>query len=502
MVALEGIVVHTQTRQPLAKAHVRLSGVSPNDVEFLTGADGKFQMQAKPGSYMLSAHKTGFLSWSYGQRQPLRSGRSLELTAGQSLPPFTAELIPGGVVAGTVIDELGNPVTGANVSILRTFYWPGGKRGVSEAGRTVTDDRGQYRLHSLNPGRYLLRASTPLGSKLAGLRYAGTYFPSAESVERATWLQVTAGGQLENTVVQIKPTLDVTVRGMVIDTEDGGPVSNVNLMMLPDGMPLPELGPSAYVRDPAGHFEFRFVRPGRYIIYTNTTHKGRRYALREKIDVRENMDPLRLRMSPALRLSGKVRVEGEGGLDMTKLIFGLEAAGDISGGGGAKVDAAGEFYLENLDAGVYEARVPNLENAYLKSITLGGRPLQEPYLILDPGTMPQLEVTVSLHDASITGTVKAPDGKASSFAAIVAIPTPGSGSIFNRTQAEGTKSDGTFRLAGLGPGEYRVYAFANAETGAWYDPEFLKPFEKFGTTVKLEERESRALTLVPADAER
>jgi uncharacterized protein (DUF2141 family) len=484
LVEVSGRVVHAQTRAPLGKVLVRLAGASPKDVETLSGADGAFTLQAKPGAYTLSAHKNGYLSWTYGQRRPGGAGATLELKAGEAPAAISAGMTPGGVVAG--------------VQLVRFEPAAGGRRYTREVERVSTDDRGQFRLHSLRPGRYLLAAALPRSSSPAGQRYGGTFYPSADTVDRAGLVEVKAGQEIEGAVIQIRPTPEVTVRGVVLDAEDGGPLHNVQLLWMPEGVPLAELLSPVYVRDPGGSFEVPSLRPGRYTVTSNTLHKGRRFAMYEKVEVRPEMEPVRLRMGPALRLTGKVKVEGEGALDLSKLIFGLETPAEISGGGAAKVDASGAFTIDNLAPGVYAVRMINLTAGYLQSIELGGRPLEEPYFILDPGSSPSVAVTLAVPGGEIHGRAQLPGGRPAPNAWVAAVPQRG-GATFNRTVAAMADHAGAYRIQGLGPGEYKVYCFTDADTGIWYDAELLQPFASHGVAVQLGEHEKRALPVTAVD---
>jgi len=49
-----------------------------------------------------------------------------------------------------------------------------------------------------------------------------------------------------------------------------------------------------------------------------------------------------------------------------------------------------------------------------------------------------------------------------------------------------TDEKGNFKMRPTGPGEYKLFAWDDVETGAPQDPEFRKPFEKQAVSVKLE----------------
>jgi hypothetical protein len=62
---------------------------------------------------------------------------------------------------------------------------------------------------------------------------------------------------------------------------------------------------------------------------------------------------------------------------------------------------------------------------------------------------------------------------------------------------------GQFTFKGVAPGEYRVYAWEEAEYGSWMDPDFLKPVESRGEAVSVSEsgRQAVQVNLIPAEAQ-
>src|SRR5207245_3126565 len=78
------------------------------------------------------------------------------LVEGQAMKYVAFRLTPAGNVSGHVRDFAGEPVTGLRVQILRSAYDGSGKRALQTVGTTRTDDRGEYRLYWVTPGRYYL----------------------------------------------------------------------------------------------------------------------------------------------------------------------------------------------------------------------------------------------------------------------------------------------------------------------------------------------------------
>jgi hypothetical protein len=58
-----------------------------------------------------------------------------------------------------------------------------------------------------------------------------------------------------------------------------------------------------------------------------------------------------------------------------------------------------------------------------------------------------------------------------------------------------TGSDGRFRFSEIPPGDYKLFAWDDIETGAWENAEFVRPFEMRGQPVRVTENSKDSLTL-------
>jgi hypothetical protein len=70
-------------------------------------------------------------------------------------------------------------------------------------------------------------------------------------------------------------------------------------------------------------------------------------------------------------------------------------------------------------------------------------------------------------------------------------------------QTANTDFSGQFTFKSVTPGEYRVYAWEEADYGAWMDPDFLQPLESRGEAVSVPEggRQAIQVNLSPADSQ-
>jgi len=95
------------------------------------------------------------------------------------------------VIAGRIVDEFGEPLTGAQVSVLRYGY-VNGVRQLRPAGQgNRTDDQGAFRVFGLPPGEYYVAASTGLIDAVK--RDPPVYYPGTMSFAEAQPITLGAG---------------------------------------------------------------------------------------------------------------------------------------------------------------------------------------------------------------------------------------------------------------------------------------------------------------------
>ncbi len=136
---IAGAVVTDETpAQPLRNASVTLTGAElPHGLMVLTDADGRFAFNALPaGRFSLTASKPAYLAMSYGQSAPESGpGVPISLADGQQISDVVLKLPRGGIVTGRVVDQRGEPVRGAPVLVMRARI-VAGERVVKAVGGT------------------------------------------------------------------------------------------------------------------------------------------------------------------------------------------------------------------------------------------------------------------------------------------------------------------------------------------------------------------------------
>lgn len=162
---VKGRVVAADTGRPLRRVQVSLS--SPDLTEsrsMSTTAQGLFEFKELPaGRYSLTASRAGFLQVQYGQRRVGEAGRPLQIADGQQATDVSLALPRTGSIAGRITDEVGEPLANVTVFPAHWRFFRGRRRLVRAPGGASfnrTDETGQYRITSLEPGEYFVIATT------------------------------------------------------------------------------------------------------------------------------------------------------------------------------------------------------------------------------------------------------------------------------------------------------------------------------------------------------
>jgi Carboxypeptidase regulatory-like domain len=148
-----GQVVDGASGQAIPSAIVTLD----RSTHVMTTSDGRFAFRnLDPGSYGLSATKSGYISAGFGAQRAGGAPRSVVIVEGQRRRDVVIRLWRHAAITGTVIDEAGEPVIGVSVTALRRTTVGGRVKFVPEGYSTPTDDRGMYRISHLGPGAYVV----------------------------------------------------------------------------------------------------------------------------------------------------------------------------------------------------------------------------------------------------------------------------------------------------------------------------------------------------------
>jgi hypothetical protein len=224
---IKGRVVDATTKAPLAGARVRLSGSSPRG-PVLTDSAGAFVFNGLPaGTYSFDIERNGYLpaSWPDVSKWIRRQEARITLAATDNLENVTLPIERGGVVAGKVMSATGEPMSGAQVSLVRVVPPIYTRIG-------TTNDLGDYRVADLPPGRYVLRAQlrtatyNPPDTPLSGL--LPTYYPGTLQRGDARELVVGRGGEVTEASLRLLEGM-LSLLDVTVTYTDGRPAASAML---------------------------------------------------------------------------------------------------------------------------------------------------------------------------------------------------------------------------------------------------------------------------------
>jgi hypothetical protein len=491
--AIVGRVFDAATNAPIRRAQIQGSN-NELFVDALSDDQGRFQLNDLPaGEWRVTVAKGGYFTWRPGQRRPFESPPPITLTRGQRV---TADvpLSRGGVIAGRVYDDTGEPLAGLRVRVYRAKM-SGGYRRLEDVGAAdQTDDTGAYRIFGLPPGDYYVAASlrvAPLDS-VVQTTYSPTYYPGTGELAEAQRIRVELGS--ESTVIfPLLPVRSVSVTGTVL-TSSGGP-ANAFLNLVSDaaefGTPLGIGG----VTLPDGTFTIPDVPPGRYTLSASLRGDGpTENGSVPVVVVNDDVSGNTIVTGRPATMKGRFVADGGvvGALPKALLVATAARAGGtvLASGDGP------DFELDELSE-PFTLKVEYLPDEWtVKAIVVDGADVTDAKLSLAANQEARAQVVLTNRVTSVTGTVT-DDGRPAKAAVVVFAADSSKWSYPSRfVRTASADESGRFRMNGLPPAErYLAVAADYVEDGEHYDPEFLERIRSAAIEFSLADAETRALEL-------
>jgi hypothetical protein len=311
---ITGTVVDGSTGEAVAGAIVYLSSSEPaRPVQYgqtrqVTDGRGRFAFVELAGdaSYTIAASKFGYLDGGYGRDvTPVDPLRSIQLKPDEWVSNLRVQIWRPGAISGTVRDESGEPVVGVFVRALARHRIQG-RDDLVAGPLTLSNDRGEYRLTDLSPGRYLVQvpsvqAAVPAQTKMAAsqtrnapqgvvevdeshrlvigrypvppppangrqMAYGAIFHPAATSLSQAMAIDLKFGEERPAIDLTLVPVPTARITGLAEGPAEA--LRSLTLRLLPAG--LENLGFGSEVAttlvDADGRFTFINVPAGSYII--------------------------------------------------------------------------------------------------------------------------------------------------------------------------------------------------------------------------------------------
>jgi uncharacterized protein (DUF2141 family) len=498
---IAGTLVSSLDGAPLGKARVSIFDTSnrANTVWMITSETGHFEFaQLKAGKFSLQGAKRGFIPAAYDQHEQYST--AIVTGAGFNTENLVLRLTPLALLAGKIIDELGDPVRNARVTLYLENH-QGGMNRITSADNASTDDQGSYEFPSLAPGNYFVSVAAkpwyavhPFSSSAVGtgnpssgvarsldVAYPTTYYSGATEADGATPIPVKGGDRLQIDVhLSPVPALHLVFR--VPNEEQQGFSPPVFQKRVFDSE---EYVQSEGMQSVApGVFELAGVPAGRYILRWQEPKSGH---LEQSSEIELAKDGQELDNShnePAAKLKLSVKLPREEKLPKQVSIALQDSRRQVVAF--KPVDTSGEVTFQDLPAGKYAILVFSPTKQY-SVVRVSSQGVETPGHALSIAPGGSLELTVFLVGGVVTveGFAKREDKPMAGVMVVLVPKDPESHlEMFRRDQSD---FDGSFVLRGVLPGAYTIVAVEDAWGVEWLQPSILARYVQHGQNVTIGE---------------
>lgn len=526
---ITGIVVSSIDGAPVPHSHLTATLVPqgahtagrqfPSSLgTFDTDEHGRFSIALpSAGMWRIVGSARGYVTQAYDEHQLYSSG--VVLTAASPVIDLRFQLSPEAVITGTVLDEAGEAVRNAQVSLLELN--PPEPDSAPAAERThasaSTDDRGSYEFDGLQPGDYRIRVQAQAWYAIAAqqgpintesgqhqvdpaldVTYPLTWYPGTSDPTQAETLELHAG-DLRQADFQLIPVPSVHLH-IVPETSVDANGRRMPTYPMVERISAGEdnFVPVSMHIDPQGTIDIGGLAPGEYEVRLQGPGQTVKPAI---VNLSEGAaQTLDMSAAPSMA-SVTVHLDGLAGADVDSVRVNFINPED---GHNVARDNAGAYFLSGsflqrrqrapnrtieIPPGRYEVVLEDKANLYLTGITAQSAQANGRFV-----TVPSGASILTLHIAdgrsTLTGTAMM-QGKPSIGAMVLLIPaTLGEPDNFKIVRLDQTNTDGSFELDDVLPGQYILLAIDHGWQINWKDPSTLRGYLMHGIPVDLASTQS------------
>jgi protocatechuate 3,4-dioxygenase beta subunit len=500
---IRGRVVDAATERPLSRVEIRAGSNADqaNGRRVLTDGEGRYEIKGLPaGVYTIIAAKPNYVRTTWGEQRVEGPGKRITLAAGEELDAIDLRLVRAGVITGRILDEAGDPVTGAQVTPMR-YQYPQGSRRLTPAGRSgQTNDIGEYRIYGLSPGQYYVSATLPNFTMTdqdttdrSG--YASTLFPGTANVAEAQRLTIAAGQTMNGINLRLLPIHTARVSGIALDAQ-GRPLAYA-MVSATQGFGFSDFGgPRAQTRSD-GKFAINGLTPGEYSLSVNSP--GGQETATATVTVDGTDVNVQLIATKRSTIRGRVTFERDGTPPPASSIHITALRSDFMINGGANVTVKDDMTFEmTVAAGrVFVRSPPTSPDWRLNRVRLDGADVTDAGIDVPVnGSLSDVVVELTNHLYPLSGRVFDGDGAiVRDCFVIVFAQDPATWTLGPRILTAGRPGLDDVFHARMPAGDYYAVAITEVDPGAWTDPEFLSQVRDRATKLTLAAGETKTIDL-------
>ena len=493
---IEGTVKRLHGGAPIANVAVYIGNQSTR-----SRADGSYTItDVPPGD-----NSVNILGQPAGFFVPSRDGFpvTVNVKPKEHLENFDLKLLAGGTISGRVIQTNGMPLAGVQLQLEADdyVYGPHYLLFESSAGVPRTDARGEFRMSNVQPGEYYLRVRS------AAPDVATTFFPGALDAGHGQRIVVKEDAELTQINITIQPATGKKLSGKITNLPDAGTPLSGSLYLIPNSdvvIDVLDMLTSTPLNRATGEFTVNNVAPGTYdlvALYSVVAPGARNFAAipdaayTGKTSVAildQDVDNVSLTMHPLVDLSGRVEFEKADTalpLDSFRLYFSPMGFSPTAtwARGQLKLDPSGQFVAPKMPDVRYRFSVEGVPvDYYISDLRQDNTSVFDSGVLIDGSVPTPVKVVISDRGGNIDGLLASEDQKAVAYAVVALVPESARRQNFQLFKTATTDKDGHFSLRGIAPGEYKLFSWETAPRWAWYNAEFLAPYEEQGTPVHIE----------------
>jgi hypothetical protein len=477
---LRGQVVDALSGRPIPDLKITLANPLNWRLEsrpVVSGSDGRFMFTGlSAGRYILQTLYYGeaihYREFADSSTLTVKAEPSDESTT----VVFRVALHPS--LSGTVLDELGEPVSGAYVAVFGR-QWRNGKVIFDQSASGQTNDLGRFRIAPMQPGAYYVcaylsgAAARPLGPRSPDIAvvdfptrpeprfYKRSCYPAEPpSSFPLDW------GQEQEVKIALEPGPVIHVQGRVaISTPHS---TSLYLQREHRGPSLP-----GYIQ-PDGTFDINVTEPGPSVLRAGPTNPA---ATSDRLMARKNVlvegsgtKGIELALEPPGAIDVFVERSGTLPLKQYSVLLGLQDVSDatpVFDISSSQNDHDGSIRFPAVDPGTYWLTTRTEDPFCVESVRLGGSELLHRTVTVASGSALRLDVRLSTTCGAIDGHVIA-DDKPVAFAKVWLLMS-GSAKSPGDMISEMSDEDGAFSFNLLPPGRYSLWAWSQE------DPQYIGP---------------------------